>query len=406
MRHLSFLALIPLFWLGSASSLFAGLYHPELLQIEFDDEGNALPLGPENFWQSYMKVREMGRPPLPLPPSSVALAMSGGTMVLYPTNRMLPANPTRGAVEREIAQLRSKSSLAGDDEAKLTADLIMLNDEASIKEALNLLRRPERFVDCAHRARAFQSTLLSQAKDLEDSALRDYKFPEKLFNMNKSQLTWYRHLEKDYYLPWLQNRDRESQRPIGGFGANPNDEVDPLFPPPSGRRVAPIRFVNEVGEFKPGALAASEREKLPPDHMAIVQQMMLWNAWDRRLEWLLAELYIVQGQYDFAERLLDNCRDLGYSPPELSHHRALLQPVAEKLRSDKLMVQKIEQEKLAAEAERSRQEMQTAEQAKREKAYNERMNKIYVWTAFGLIVAVLAYWQSREIVRRIMNRGP
>ena len=51
----------------------------------------------------------------------------------------------------------------------------------------------------------------------------------------------------------------------------------------------PVRFANDGGIYQPGALATAERAKLPPDAIAIVQQLLLWYPTDSRLYWLLGE---------------------------------------------------------------------------------------------------------------------
>ncbi len=422
MRSLSLVALTAMLWTGQVPCASAGLYHPEWLPIEdFDANGYAQPLGADNFWNSYMKAHEVATPRAGLSPGATAIGMTAGSMTLLGTNRTGILSSARVEVENQVIELRGKSSRTAEEDAKLTADLILLNDPKGVNEALNLLREPENgsFVIAAHQARAFQSLkLLKKAEDLEESALTDYKFPEKLFHMNKRQLTWYHRLEKDYYLPWLQNRDKEEQQLAAngkGVADISKDTLDPLFPKPINPKIMPVRFVGKAGIFKPGELAASEKMKLPPDAIAIVQQMMLWNPWDFRLAWLLAELYIVEGNYEIAERLLDNCRQSGYSPTELSQHREAIQPFVESFMAEKLAKQQAAEAKMIAlreaEIEQSNalkkaelERLQVEEQLKRQKEHDKRMNRIYVWTATALVLGVLAYLQTREIVRRLLAR--
>jgi hypothetical protein len=56
----------------------------------------------------------------------------------------------------------------------------------------------------------------------------------------------------------------------------------------------PVKFLNESGQFEAGRIAPAERAKLPPRALAIVQQLVVWLPEDRRLYWLLGELYNAQ----------------------------------------------------------------------------------------------------------------
>src|SRR5258708_34634054 len=105
--------------------------------------------------------------------------------------------------------------------------------------------------------------------------------------------------------------------------ASVNDGLDPILPSCAKGKVEPIRFIGESGEYEPGTIARAEMTKLPPDAIAIVQQMILWDPDDARLIWQLAELYNADGDLKAAARLFDMCvNELRYSNPELMKHRA------------------------------------------------------------------------------------
>jgi cytochrome c-type biogenesis protein CcmH/NrfG len=110
-----------------------------------------------------------------------------------------------------------------------------------------------------------------------------------------------------------------------------NEDLDPIFE---------VKFVNEAGKYEPGRLAEAERKKLPPDAIAIVQQMVLWSPTDARLYWQLGELYAAQGKFIEAKKILDECVSEArhYSNHKiLMEHRAVIMPLAEsqaKQRSD------------------------------------------------------------------------
>src|SRR5204863_7741161 len=51
-----------------------------------------------------------------------------------------------------------------------------------------------------------------------------------------------------------------------------------------------VRYVGDQGEYAPGKIADAERAKLPPDAVAQVQLLPLWQPADGRLLWQLGEL--------------------------------------------------------------------------------------------------------------------
>lgn len=66
--------------------------------------------------------------------------------------------------------------------------------------------------------------------------------------------------------------------------------------------------------------------KLPPDALAVTQQLLLLFPGDTRLYWLLAELYAADGQLDDARKILDECawsRQYGNRRALMEHRTAL-----------------------------------------------------------------------------------
>lgn len=132
-----------------------------------------------------------------------------------------------------------------------------------------------------------------------ESALRtheialDYDAKDDLKAMSAEQVAWIVSVEKKYYRPWLSWNLKNPK---------PNPETDgpsPLF--------GPLKFLNDAGQYEPGNLSASEKAKLPPDAVAVVQQMLLWNPTDTNLYWLLAELYAAEGKLRQAAVIFDQC---------------------------------------------------------------------------------------------------
>jgi hypothetical protein len=132
-----------------------------------------------------------------------------------------------------------------------------------------------------------------------ESALRthevalDYDAKDDLKAMSPEQIAWVVSVEKKYYRPWLSWNLKNPK---------PNPETDgpsPLF--------GPLKFLNDAGQYEPGNLSASEKAKLPPDAVAVVQQMLLWNPTDTNLYWLLAELYAAEGKLRQAAVIFDQC---------------------------------------------------------------------------------------------------
>ena len=215
-------------------------------------------------------------------------------------------NSDRAAVLQRIERARDRK-LAAAETIGLAADLLRVGQ---VDEALNRVRPLVR----ERNPNYFAFTTLAhiyavrgdwrEAVDYQLSALLDAALPAEVKGLTRPQRDWIAKLDRDFVLPYYQLRLKESQitpRP------NPADEdVYPLFPVAErGKPHHPVRFVNEAGAYQPGALAAAERAKLPPDAIAIVQQLMLWNPTDTRLYWLLAELYAAAGQFAPAREIMD-----------------------------------------------------------------------------------------------------
>ncbi len=117
---------------------------------------------------------------------------------------------------------------------------------------------------------------------------------------------------EEYHLKLVRLRRAEK----GGITAR---DVDDLFGVPWGGPVGPW--------------PEQRRQTLPPDAVAIAQQLALWLPQDGRLLWLLAELANADGEVIVAAAMLDGCvMEFGLNSPALRARRLLFRTEAEKLR--------------------------------------------------------------------------
>jgi tetratricopeptide (TPR) repeat protein len=122
------------------------------------------------------------------------------------------------------------------------------------------------------------------------------EIPDDLPGTTAEQRQWLKKMELQFYRRWLMvhNERRQSNALPADF------DIFPLFD---------AKFVNDEGVYQAGVLSAVERSKLPPDAVAIVQQLVLWAPWDTDLYWLLGELYAAEGRLREAEIIFNQCAD-------------------------------------------------------------------------------------------------
>lgn len=119
---------------------------------------------------------------------------------------------------------------------------------------------------------------------------------------------------EEYHLKLVKARLRE---PKG------SQELDDLFG---------VRFGTAKNGYEPGQLAAKEKQKLPKDAVALVQQLCLWLPADARLLWQLAEIANAFGDVRMAANMMDGCvTQFGLQSRELRQHRQILRTAADKL---------------------------------------------------------------------------
>jgi tetratricopeptide (TPR) repeat protein len=354
-----------------------GIYSPnEPFLFEVDEKGLAQPIQFEGGYDSFLKTfRNI---------ATDDSLLRGGT-----------PNPERQNVLNRVKRRQSEKNLSQEEFAGLTADLIRLG---RYTDAINLLQprvrnpRQSSFYDFTHLSRVHQSRGREwyEAVEQQQAALQQFEFPTDFGSMSKPQLAWLKRVEKNFYLPWLVNRADEDAK-TAGRRIEGNDSVDPLFPLSAPRRnTNPLRFVGESGQYEAGTLAASEKAKLPDDAVAILQQMLLWNPQDMRLYWQLAELYNAQGEIEIALKILDECRNLGYSNPVINDHRRILQTAVDSMR-----------EKRAAE-QAARKAAEEKEQQEREQAERDYQKRFWWIVSIGVALGMyLVYHQLRVLSRKL-----
>lgn len=354
----------------------AGHYHTDVLAaFDLDVNGYALPLGHTSFMSSVNLAGEADQRP-----------------------GKFGESEKHKELVRSVRERMKRGNLTPEETLSLCNDLLRLRrDDWAIRKARNLLQPLTRnlpdgreFLTLAHLSHAnYLPISLTEGRNLPRAAhmlewALDQPFPASMPELTPKQLTWYRRLEKDYYLPFINHRANDKRRPDG------HDVLDPIFPGPAAKGLAPVRYVGESREYEPGALAAAEKAKLPPDAIAIVQQMILWDPDDSRLWWQLAELYNAFGDLESASQvfamLLDFTSPLRLNVREVKDHARAV--------DEALTIQRTIAEQMRAAKERQE------EAARREAEHKQRMRELAVGSGVGLVLLFVTYWQTREFIRR------
>jgi Flp pilus assembly protein TadD len=178
---------------------------------------------------------------------------------------------------------------------------------------------------------------------------------------------WVQKLERAQ-LQLMRLRMREGQgRPARGQRPT---EVDELFP---------VKFVGPSGHYEAGKIAVDQKAKLPPEAIAVIQQLLLWTPEDTRLYWLLGELYNARGDLASADAIFDECVwSRRYNAEPLREHRQI---VKEAIRA---------------------QAPPPAPPAEDWKPSATKL--VIVCVAAGVILLGLGYYQVRELFRLMFGR--
>jgi hypothetical protein len=190
-------------------------------------------------------------------------------------------------------------------------------------------------------------------------------------------LRWFRQAER-YHLILVRHRWAQA-RQLG----KPEARLDPLFV----KDGQPVRYAGENGQYEAGKIAASERVKLPPDALAILQQLLIWLPNDTPLYWQYGELLNAEGDVTSAAQVFDDCAwRRGLNASEFQAHRQIVTEAARARSQDSAL---------------SPEENDKASPPSSGTSWLPDRTKL--WTAgsiFAVIVVLLVYFQVREIRRR------
>jgi hypothetical protein len=305
--------------------------------------------------------------------------------------------------ERERKQRRGGFSV--EDRINLSYYYLRLGQPA---EALGVLKVPEaqaarHFMVFANLGTAYQvmaggGSPKDRARNLGDALLylREAQgaWPRQWPKWTKDQADWFKEAEKQQ-IALVRLRLREAVRAGAGSGpatdAPPFADVDALFP---------VHFVGEGGKYEAGKLAAAERAKLKGNEVALVQQLLTWLPGDSRLYWLYGELLNAEGDVATAQRILEDCvkNRLLSNVTLLRDHRNVLNEAKVK----RPEVADLLPTPPSQEAAPSDSGNQSGESGGWQPSVGQ---VVLVGGVGGLVIAVLAYLQIKEIRRRRLSRG-
>ncbi len=310
----------------------ASLYHPDTDHpdntgvVPVDDAGAPTPLPFGEFQRRRVILQNVGLPDGPLE-------------LLDPNTKQMKLTD-RGVVDARIKKARAKGT-KGRTEAEsvaLAVDLLRFGRPDDAQEALRGL--PNGFlpnITLAHISIAQDSRDRpgwERADDYLDFANSIAKAkPPVIRGVSAQNLAWQLKLDRGALAKLVRNRMKESR-----------DKPPPETELPD--QLWPVKFVNDAGQYEPGALAAAEKAKLPEgdfrEAIATVQQLVLWFPADVRLYWLLGELYAARGEkadaareekgdLDAALEIMNKCVESGrYSNRKvLMDHRELVSKAAQ-----------------------------------------------------------------------------
>ncbi len=346
------------------SSSYGGIYHPqERFEFDLDSQGHAKAIQYQNgFASMILELRDVDRADY-------------------------PGQARKRRLDR-IDELLPIPNRTPEQNATLIGDLIRLGRSS---ETTRLIGSQTGFVNMAYAIhRDAQKGEWQRAYEQQRELVR--MFPKALFKYAPDELAWMKRLEEQYHLGFLFARSRQTKT----VGLDASENVDPIFPyvkPPKGN-ADPVKFIGESGKYEPGQIAPTEKAKLPPDAIAIVQQLLMWYPKDDRLFWLLGELYNANGEVDIAFDIFDRLTNaVGYTPPILREHRSILARYLDEKDLERKATQ-------AAEEKAREEELQR----KQRDAQREKVNEwTYIAIAVGIAV-LLIYFQGKEILRRVFRR--
>jgi tetratricopeptide (TPR) repeat protein len=221
----------------------------------------------------------------------------------------------------ELDNRRKEGKLSVDEALNLSGCSLLLGDFNKAIDVLTpvLQANPKHFMVLANLANAYQGLgEYSRAIGYQQQALANW--PAKWPGWNPEKRWWYRRAEK-YYLTLLELRNREK------LLSKPTDTLDGLFPN--------LPFADLKVKYRVGDIDLRVRDRLPPDVLEIVGQLVLWMPQDNRLLWMYAELLNARGEIRPAYDLMVNLRSTrNFNAPALTRNRRELQQAVESIPKD------------------------------------------------------------------------
>jgi len=291
----------------------------------------------------------------------------------------VPGSQRNKEITQKVAALQSKGldQLTTDELVSLSAYLVRLR---APEKALQLLRSGPRSAQGNFYVRANTALIhliLGTPEALnEQLPVKRFK-PDDLVGMQPAEAAWFLHVESALFeLEKLRFKELQAR----GMRTSA-DKWDDLFH---------VSFVGPSGEYEAGTIADDQKKLLPPDAIAVVQQLLLWLPDDATLYWLLAELYNATGNLEAAAAIFDECLNTRAFQPKL-------------LREHRLIVREELSKRQAAAQEKAQQDAKAAEER------NWKNHPEIIWVAGGVVavpLVLLVYWQVREVLRRLQGERP
>jgi hypothetical protein len=201
--------------------------------------------------------------------------------------------------------------------------LVGMPEEARVVLEAAYKRDPKNFMVLANLAMAYLAgKQLDRAEasqsELVNQVAREGRFvwPRKYPGWPQERLRWQLRAEQ-MLLTLLRQRQKELGLLPPGTSPGTDLKLDNLFPG--------TRFVGPDRTYTPGLTDAETQEALPPDAVAIVEQLVLWMPTDNDLQWLLGEVYNARGETRAAEQALSKLVNAGLSGEGLREHRGILE---------------------------------------------------------------------------------
>lgn len=227
--------------------------------------------------------------------------------------KLVRERPFPTEVRKQITALegrRRASPLSVEESITLGGYYLLQRNPNKAIEVLTpaLANEPKNFMVLANLANAYEGINESRrAIEFQKQVLSNW--PARYAAWNAEQLWWYRRAEK-YTLTLLELRNRER------LTNAPQTTLDELFP------AAP--YARRQIKYLVGAIDLKARDRMPPDALPLVEQLLLWMPHDQRLRWQFGELLNARGEVKLAWTEFDQLSQAGFTSELFKEHRSAL----------------------------------------------------------------------------------